>query len=94
MFASQQHVESIDNVNTNTVQLAQLSIVSHEPHGNRLAFRPRQGVVSEKGVKKLILAGRKLFHQGDTCNTFMTLSRPAMFRRSSAVATGPSPGGG
>ena len=56
--------ESSNNVDANTVQLAQLFIESHEPHGNWLAFRPGQRVVSEKGVKKLMLAGKKLFHQG------------------------------
>ena len=53
--------ESSHSVDTNTVQFAQLFIESHEPHGDWFAFRSCQRVVSEKGVKKLIFAGRKLF---------------------------------
>ena len=37
---------------------------SRELRGNWLVFHPDRRVVSEEGVKKLILAGRKLFHQG------------------------------
>ena len=78
--------EGSNSVDTNKVQFAQLFFVSHEPHGDWFAFRSCHRVVSEKGVEKLILAGRKFFHQGDSCNTFMTLSRPVMFRRSSGVS--------
>ena len=72
--------ESSDNVNTITVQFAQLFFVSHQPHGDRLAFRPRQRVVSEKG--SFLRAGSFFTkRERENCNTFMTLSRPAMFRR-------------
>ena len=76
------------NVETNTVQFTKLFIVSHEPHGEWFAFRscPRLW-------RSSFFRAGSLFTKGNDCITLMTLSRRAMFRRPSAVATGPSPGG-
>ena len=58
------------------------SSLNRTPHGDLFAFRSCQRVVSAKGMKKLIFAGRKLFHQGrhlqHTHDTIETGNVPAL----------------
>ena len=51
-------------IDPNIFILPREKIVSHKPHDDWFAFRSCQRVVTEKGVEKLIFAGRKLLHQG------------------------------